>query len=313
MAVDLRLFVVLPFAGAFAACGISSTGTSGTSTAGAGGETASASGTGGGVTIGSSSAGGAGGVGTGGAAASTSASASTTASTGGFICLTGSDCPGTDMPCTTRTCVSGACGTSLVAAGAAALTQPPGDCQKDQCDGQGNVISTPDPTDIPGVGNTCVVGACVADVPMVTPFTGTSCNENGGKVCDSGACVECLISSDCPGTNDCHETFCDAGQCKLITLLDACHFPPPCYQTPGFCGVDGCSYGHDNTNGGSPCPGGVCDTAQGCIPCAQYCDPPQPCHLYVCASSGPVACTYPPVPQGTSCPGGTCDGNGTCL
>lgn len=202
---------------------------------------------------------------------------------------------------------------SLVAAGADALTQAPGDCQKDQCDGQGNVVPTVDSTDVPGAGNPCVTGSCVGGVATITPLTGGACNQNGGKICDSGACVQCSSSVDCPGQNDCTVAFCATGQCHLIADSIWCQSPPPCHEGPAFCTANGCSYTLVKSSG-EACPGGVCVVSLGCVSCAQYCQPPLPCHVAVCVYGGVlVACTYPDAPQGTACPGGTCDGNGACL
>jgi hypothetical protein len=338
MAHDLRLLFAVPFTVGFAACGFSGVGGgTSTSTSGAGGGTTSASGSGGGTTSASGSGGGttsasgtgggaaassssAGGAGAGGMASTTTSStsastaASTSASTGGFVCLARSDCPSGNAPCMVPTCTSGVCGMGPLAAGMDALMQTPGNCQKEQCDGQGNVVPTPDPTDIPGAGNPCVVGSCVGGIPKLTPLTGVACNQNGGKVCASGTCVECSSYLDCPGSNDCTIAGCFGGQCHLIPDSAACTNPPPCHETPAICGLDGCSYTSVKT-GGAPCPGGACSAFNGnCTPCAQYCPPPLPCQLLVCTNNGAlVACTYPSAPQGTSCPGGTCNGNGACL
>jgi hypothetical protein len=313
--------------GGAGAGGVAATTSASASSAGGGGGMGGAPGTGGVAVTASSSAGGAG---TGGAAATTSGSTSastsgsssastsastsvtTSASTGGFVCFNDADCPGNNTPCLTHTCSDGTCGASVVVAGADALTQTPGDCLKDQCDDQGNVVSTPDSTDVPGVGNPCVTGSCVGGVPTLTPLTGGACNQNGGNVCDSGACVECLSSSDCPGQNDCNFAVCVAGQCHLFPNAASCQNPPPCHESPALCTDSGCSYaGYKSI--GTACPGGVCDFGV-CETCAQFCVPPLPCQLLVCDSSGPlVACTYPSAPQGTSCPGGTCNGNGACL
>lgn len=81
------------------------------------------------------------------------------------ICTSKEDCPGVDTICGYRTCVSGTCGMSFVAAGE---VSGPNDCIRYLCDGAGGLQQTNLP-----VGSPC------------TQNGGTACNGNG--TCDSYA------------------------------------------------------------------------------------------------------------------------------
>lgn len=85
----------------------------------------------------------------------------------------------------------------------------------------------------------CTTDECVNDMPVNTPVTaGTSCTSDGGSMCDdTGACVECLVASDC-GTDDaCQTHTCNAGKCEVA-------FAPVDTQVPtqmaGDCKVSVC-------------------------------------------------------------------------
>ena len=54
-------------------------------------------------------------------------------------CLSASTCPGSDTDCHTRSCVTGQCGITNLAAGTLAAAQSPRDCKKNVCNGQGDV------------------------------------------------------------------------------------------------------------------------------------------------------------------------------
>jgi hypothetical protein len=103
-------------------------------------------------------------------------------------CAAAADCPGEDGACAWRTCVAGACGTGLAAAGMPPGGQTAGDCRVVACDGQGLVVSSVDPADLPDDGNPCTVDSCAGGVPTFTPtLLGTPCGP--GLSCDgAGAC-----------------------------------------------------------------------------------------------------------------------------
>jgi cysteine-rich repeat protein len=85
---------------------------------------------------------------------------------------------------------AGAC--QVYAANTPTPSQTTGDCQVNVCTGTGSTTAGPDDTDVPADdGNQCTLEVCTAGVPShPNAPSGTSCNQNGGTVCDgSGACV----------------------------------------------------------------------------------------------------------------------------
>ncbi|MEP7124268.1 MAG: Ig-like domain-containing protein, partial [Byssovorax sp.] len=119
---------------------------------------------------------------------------------GGTVCSAGgacvqcnaaTQCPGTDTECHTRTCGGNTCGANNPAAGTPTSAQTTGDCQKNQCDGAGNIVSAADNTDVPNDGLQCTSDLCTAGVPSNPPLAlNTSCSQAGGTVCDgNGSCV----------------------------------------------------------------------------------------------------------------------------
>ena len=70
-------------------------------------------------------------------------------------CLSASTCPGTDTDCHTRSCASGTCGITNIAAGTLIPAQTAGDCKKNVCNGQGTSGPVSDDLDLPVDGNSC--------------------------------------------------------------------------------------------------------------------------------------------------------------
>jgi hypothetical protein len=106
------------------------------------------------------------------------------------MCLTSVECAGADTECEARTCANGTCGLSLVAAGTPVSQQIPGDCRRNQCDGQGSIASVPDDTDVPFDNNPCSNDLCLGGIPLhSTVAAGTPCG--AGSVCDgAGRCCD---------------------------------------------------------------------------------------------------------------------------
>jgi len=132
-------------------------------------------------------------------------------------CLTAATCPGDDTQCQTRTCsASHQCAISPAPAGKLLAIQTTGDCRKNQCDGNGNIQTVNDDTDLPIDGNVCTSDVCMNGLPsnpMVT--VGTSCGTN--LMCNAaGQCVGCITVADCPGSDTaCQTRACTAGQCVV--------------------------------------------------------------------------------------------------
>ena len=213
-------------------------------------------------------------------------------------CLLPTDCSGADTACRQRTCTAGACGASVAAAGTVTATQTAGDCHTNECDGAGNVVSVVDDTDVPASGSQCAPGVCTAGVPSAGPApAGTPCNQGGGTQCNgTGACVGCVLSTDCPGTDtDCHHRTCTAGACGTS---DAAAGTLTTSQTVGDC--------HSN----------ACDGAGNVVVVVDNTDVPASSNACVPGScTAGVPSTTTPAKQGTACAqngGALCDGQGTC-
>ncbi len=264
-------------------------------------------------------------------------------------CLLGTDCPGSDTECATRTCVEGICGVDFAAAGLPLGAQTPGDCQLAVCDGAGNAGAQPDDGDAPDDGNQCTNDACSGGAPVFDPLpTGATCSQGGGFVCDgTGRCVECVSASECPGADtECAYRTCAAGQCGYFTAPAGSQAGT---QTTGDCRVDVC-----DGNGGvvsqaddtdvpfdgqectfdtcmngvpaflpapidSPCAqdgGVVCNESGQCVACnsaAQCPGEDGQCASRTCSGN---ACGMGFAPSGTACDengGSACDGAGTCV
>jgi len=220
--------------------------------------------------------------------------ASTSSSGGGVECVLPLDCPGEELPCVTRTCVGGACGTALVAAGAPTPHQLGGDCVREVCDGKGNAMLIADDADVPVDGDPCTLDRCTQGTPE-NPLAGagTPCAAGGGKVCDgAGHCVACIGAGDCgggvcvdnacvaltctDGKKDGDETDVDCGgpSCLPCAPTEACKVAADCTSqvcsgSPGVCETPSCGDGVQNQNEtdvdcGGDCPDG-CGFDQSCV------------------------------------------------
>ncbi len=74
-------------------------------------------------------------------------------------CSTASDCPGEDGPCKERACEGGKCVLLRYQPSSAPPDTVPNDCTKLLCDGDGEAVSVPDPSDCAGACNAS--GACM--------------------------------------------------------------------------------------------------------------------------------------------------------
>jgi len=212
-------------------------------------------------------------------------------------CLQASDCSGTDTECHTRICIAGACGVNNATTGTPVTSQTAGDCHKNVCNGSGGVVAAIDDTDVPVDGKTCTADVCTAGVASNPPVTaGTACAQSGGSVCNAtGACVQCLTATTCPGGPDtaCHVRTCTAGTCGVTQVANGTLVTN---APAGNCHKDVCD-GNGNIvtvvdNTDVPVDGNVCTSD-------------------LCTTGTP---SNPPVASGTSCgPSLMCDGNGACV
>src|SRR5262249_52237997 len=115
-------------------------------------------------------------------------------------CLLAPDCPGQDTDRQSRTCTTGTCGVANTMSGGPTSSQTAGDCQENQCDGNGGIMSVNKDSDVPVDNNECTDNVCMMGVPSNPPSaSGTMCTQMGGAVCDGNAvCVECVNGAMCP-------------------------------------------------------------------------------------------------------------------
>lgn len=221
--------------------------------------------------------------------------------TGG--CSAATDCPDPALLCETAACDLGVCGSVPIAAGEPSWQQTKGDCRSIVCDASGSTTSEPDALDLPDDGKDCTVDSCASAVPSNAPAeAGTSCDDDGGKLCDgAGNCVECITGADCPagicqgnlcvpascadGAKNGTETDTDCGGAECGPCPDgfACVGAADCVSevcVGGSCQVPTC--GDAVSNGGET---GV-DCGGPCAPCADGgpCGSGADCQSAVCVA-----------------------------
>ncbi len=215
-------------------------------------------------------------------------------------CNVGTQCPGTDTDCQARTCNSNTCGFSFTSAGTPTSAQTPNDCQENQCNGSGSVVSVAKNTDVPADdGNQCTQQTCVAGAPSFPPAAvNTACNQNGGSFCSAaGACVSCNAPSQCPGTDsECQTRTCNSNVCGVANAVAG---TVTAAQVAGDC--------KENR----------CDGAGAIIAANQDGDVPgddgNQCTAQVCAGGAP---SFPSVPVDTACNqngGVVCNSTANCV
>jgi formylglycine-generating enzyme required for sulfatase activity len=178
-------------------------------------------------------------------------------------CVSATTCPGQDTDCQSRTCAGNTCGVSFMQAGTPASIQVTGDCKRKQCDGNGGITDAVYDADVPVDFNQCSGDVCTAGQPSNPSLpSGTTCNQNGGQVCNgAGACVECIDSSMCvdqtcvsgactgvcapgqvrckgdvPQSCDSNGNWADGVLCQAYCSQGACINPPSCEGIGAACG-----------------------------------------------------------------------------
>ncbi|MBX5481230.1 MAG: lamin tail domain-containing protein [Myxococcaceae bacterium] len=215
-------------------------------------------------------------------------------------CTEASQCPGSDTECAVRVCENNTCGVSNVPAGTPVAAQTEGDCQVQQCDGNGQIVGVNDDSDVPADdGNECTDEVCMDGVASHPPkAVNTACTQDGGAYCDgAGACVACNTADQCPGTDtECQTRTCTAGVCGFSYAAEG---TPVSTQTPGDCQV------------------AQCDGAGAVVSVADNSDLPVDdgieCTDEVCTAGVP---SHPAKPVDTACSqngGSFCDGAGACV
>ncbi len=214
---------------------------------------------------------------------------------GGVPCVDASECPPAETECGTPTCVEGACGVDLKAAGTPA-TAIAGNCSAEQCDGKGGVQLVTDDADLPNDASDCTEDLCTAGVASNPPLpANTACGAMGTLVCDGmGVCVGCDDAAQCGSDTDCVTFSCSQGECGSTNAPAG---TPTSTQVAGDCQTS------------------QCDGSGGVLTVDDNSDLPvdnQECTQDLCSAGTP---SNPPEPVGTACGVSPeqCDGTGSCV
>lgn len=131
-------------------------------------------------------------------------------------CLDVSHCPASTA-CVTYTCSSqGACIPDFADEGTPAGNPTAGDCRRDECDGEGNVVeNVAYDLDVPVDASDCTANVCDDGAPDNPPLgINTPCTTNGGTRCNAtGTCVQCNVGGQC-SSNVCSSGVCVPAACN---------------------------------------------------------------------------------------------------
>ncbi|RLB66088.1 MAG: hypothetical protein DRI90_00335 [Deltaproteobacteria bacterium] len=206
------------------------------------------------------------------------------------------NCPGVDTFCRERTCVSDVCDFNYLNNGLPLPNQTAQDCQREECDSQGNIITAADDLDLPADdGVECTEPACVNGSAQFPPLPLDAACTSGGLYCDgNGSCVACNAPQQCGPVADCSDATCVSNTCGD-------EFSPS--GTPGDIQLVG------------DCNVLLCDGSGGTYQDVQNSDLPDDdnqCTDDVCTAGVP---SNPPAAIGATCTVGgvVCDGAGTCV
>ena len=164
--------------------------------------------------------------------------------TGGRVCNATGACVACNVPadcisepdnneCRSRNCsAANVCGMDYVGTGQPLAIQYPGDCQRRECDGAGNVIEIEDDNDLPVDGNACTFDECNSGVPSNPPKSvGTDCGPS--QVCNASGQCGCNNAAQCGSNTQCMWWTCDSLFCNQHFQVDG--YAVPNGQTPNNC------------------------------------------------------------------------------
>lgn len=161
------------------------------------------------ATMGSSS--GTSGMGGSGGTGESTSSSSASSSNGSVGCTVAEQCPPSG-PCRSVACVNGACVQDILPAGTLVMTAASqGDCKRQECDANGNVVESIDDTDKPLDYNICTLDVCMNGVPsnpVDASKEGAQCG-TGQTKCMAGKCAGCNSNGNCPSGAVCDKPVCD--------------------------------------------------------------------------------------------------------
>ena len=224
--------------------------------------------------------------GAGGAGGTGESSSSSSASSGGSGGCTVVEQCAPSGPCRSVACVNGACVEDVLPAGTMVMTTASkGDCKRQECDANGNVVESIDDNDKPVDFNICTLDICMNGVPS-NPIDGSKegaqCGTGQAK-CMSGQCAGCNSNGNCPNGDVCDKPVCSPQKvCGFEVDVGRVVSNPD----PGDCFLKQCDPQGEIIT--APAPNEV---------------PPQDmneCDVEVCAFNG---VQHMPVPDGQSCGG----------
>jgi plastocyanin len=175
--------------------------------------------------------------------------------------------------------------------------QTAGDCQRRDCDGDGNAVEVDDNTDLPSDTSECTIDGCIGGAPQFVPKSdNTECAVTGH--CVAGVCLECAVPGNCPGADDfCQARTCIDMKCGLV-FEQAGVALPPTEQVAGDCKTIECD-GAGSTQTGANDADLPVDGIE--------------CTMDVCTAG---VASHSPRLAGTACDqdgGLVCDGSGACV
>lgn len=202
----------------------------------------------------------------------------------GTTCETVEDCPKPAVgQCVESQCVDLKC--QITSYRGPISQQVYGDCQKLECDLDGNIVSVSDSSDVYDDGRECTLDICQEGKPVnILLNKGFPCPTSGEGVCNQGECVECvdgvgpicgpgMICDNlrCAPADPCLDKFC-GGPCQLCAIGYQCEIDTDCMSgkcVGGKCQAPTCDDGLKNGDeedvdcGGPTC--GPCADDKGCV------------------------------------------------
>ena len=112
-----------------------------------------------------------------------------------------------------------------------------GDCKQIGCNGEGQVLETPNDADLPIDSNPCTSDLCTNGTPTNPPLPAQSPCGNGLECDGSGNCTGCNAPEDCGRVPLCANWKCSSSVCEAEYLDGG---TPANHQNPGDCSVLKC-------------------------------------------------------------------------
>jgi hypothetical protein len=212
------------------------------------------------------------------------------------------DCAPPENSCVSVSCLNARCERQFAAAEITAVEQTPGDCHRNDCDGNGGLKSLVDDSDVPTAPSACLVQpSCTNGTPGFTNApAGTDCVADGipdHSVCGgepaAGTCVQCNQDSDCPGSGPCAIATCIMHVCDIT--FSASGSTAGITQVAGDCQELSCNGFGDVTSISDPNDLPVSNSE---------------CLVNPSCVGSPAAPSFEPAPSSTSCSDGSA--NGVC-